>query len=227
MDDMTGRARPPGTGDSADPAGDNSDPQAMLELLTAQQQRTVGATTVDESLLYLAWGIAILVGYVANYMGRVGLWGIGPTLGVVVAVGCGLAAITLTAVHVAQRTRGMSGPANRQGTLWGIAWPALFAGEQLIAVGMARAGASETVLDLYYTGGAGLITGALYLSGGTLWDDPIMYRLGLWILAVFGAGTIIGLPAGLLVMAVLGGGGLLVGAAVAKKRAASRPGPRP
>lgn len=218
MDDITGRGGSPKVGQSADADGDSSDPKAMLELLNAQQRRTAGETTIDDSLLYLAWGVAILVGYTASYLAGSHAWGLPPVLGAAVSIAGGLFAIAVTILHVARRTRGMSGPGNRQGAWWGIAWAILFFGLQLLGAGLARAGASDEILAVFYPGGAGLITGAMYLSGGALWNDSLMYSLGIWILVVFGAAAVVGLPIGFLVMALLGGGGLLVGAAVARRR---------
>ena len=74
---------------------------------------------------------------------------------------------------------------------------------------------------MYYFAAPGLIVALLYLSGGALWQDRLMYGLGAWFVAVFGAATVLGPPEHLLLAAVLGGGAFL-GAGLWERR--RRPG---
>jgi hypothetical protein len=64
------------------------------------------------------------------------------------------------------------------------------------------------------------LTGVLHMAGGALWNDRILYVLGVSISAVNVVGIIIGPGWHALIVAVLGGGGMLVAGLVSWLRMA-------
>jgi len=175
---------------------------------------------VDSALLYLCWGAAWLPGYSLLYLGS----SEGKDASIPLAVagwafaGLMVAALVVTAAHVYSRVHGLRGPSSTQGTMYGLSWFLAFAAMTGLGAGLARAGMSDEVGDLYFFGAPGIVVGLLYLAGGALWLDRTMYALGAWLLAVFTAATLLGTPAAYLVAAGLGGGGFVVAGLWARTR---------
>ena len=126
----------------------------------------------------------------------------------------------MTIVHVTHRTRGIAGASARQGALYGVAWPVGFLAQSMIVGGLAQAGASGEVIALAANAIAALVVGLLYIAGGLLWRATSMYVLGAWMALIGAAAALAGLPDSYLVMALAGGGGMLVGAARSRRSAA-------
>lgn len=188
-----------------------------LAIIAAQRQRA-DDTRPSGAVLFALWGAAWFVGYGAFWLtsrddGR-------PSLpAVVVAITVGVVALVITIVHVMHRTRGIAGASARQGALYGLAWPIGFLAQSMIVGGLGRAGASDEVTALAANAIAALVVGLLYVAGGLLWDATSMYVLGAWMALTGAAAALIGVPESYLVMALAGGGGMLVGAVVVKVRA--------
>ena len=53
------------------------------------------------------------------------------------------------------------------------------------------------------------------MAGGALWQQRSMYAIGTWMIATAGAASLVAMPAGYLVMALAGGGGMLLACALA------------
>ena len=187
-------------------------PADALAIIAQQQARAEG-TRPSSRLLFRLWGAAWLVGYGA-------LWltardGSAPSLlAAAVAVGGGVAAIAVTIVHVGHRTRGIAGASARQGAMYGWAWAIGFSAQSMIVGGLAQAGASDEVIALAANAIAALVVGLLYVAGGVIWDSIAMYLIGGWMALAGAAAAVAGLPGTYLVMAVAGGGGMLVGGLV-------------
>lgn len=210
------------------PAPDAAEDDEPLDLraglaIVDAQRRAVRNATVDDRLLFAVWGLAWVVGYGARWWGATQDPG-GPAEGVAAAVFgvCLVTALVVTLVHVLRATRGVRGVSRSTGAMYGWAWFLGFAAQGTIVGGLARAGADDVVLTTAANGIALLVVGLLYLAGGALWQEKPLYALGAWILVMTVVTSLVGLPAGYLVMAAGGGGGLLVGALVAtwRRRAA-------
>ncbi|MDQ0372872.1 hypothetical protein [Cellulomonas humilata] len=193
----------------ADAAPDLAD---ALAIIAAQRARAED-TRPSGPLLFGLWGAAWLVGYGA-------LWlttrddGSPSALAVGVAIASGVVALAVTVVHVMHRTRGIAGASAREGALYGVAWPVAFLAQSMIVGGLAQAGASGAVISLAANAIAALVVGLLYIAGGLLWRATSMYVLGAWMALTGAAAALTGFPDSYLVMALAGGGGLLVGALV-------------
>ncbi|KQR17542.1 hypothetical protein [Cellulomonas sp. Leaf334] len=197
----------------ADAAPDLAD---ALAIIAAQRARADDTRPVG-ALLFGVWGAAWLVGYGA-------LWltarddGDASLLAVGVAITAGVVALVVTITHVLHRTRGIAGASAREGALYGLAWPVAFLAQSMIVGGLSQAGASGEVISLAANAIAALVVGLLYIAGGLLWRATSMYVLGAWMALTGAAAALTGFPDSYLVMAVAGGGGMLVGALVVTVR---------
>jgi len=64
--------------------------------------------------------------------------------------------------------------------------------------------------NLLWAGAMVALTGALHMAGGAVWNDSLIYRLGLSISIVNVIGILIGPGWHALIVAVFGGGGMLL-----------------
>jgi len=189
------------------------DPAETLRLIQVQQDRARAATEPDGRLLYLAWGIAWLVGYLCLYLSA-GADGQAAPWAFVVFSGAIVSAVAFTIVHSVTRTAGTRGVSARTGAMYGWSWMLGFLTLGLVLGGLARAGASEEVMALASNAFACVVVGLLYLGGAAAFQDVRLFVLGVWILLVAAVATYAGLPLTYLVMAALGGGGFLVMAGI-------------
>ncbi|MNW54505.1 hypothetical protein D3C74_321070 [compost metagenome] len=125
-----------------------------------------------------------------------------------------VSAVAITIVHIMTRVSGVRGASARSGALYGWAWFISFAAMSMVLGGLARAGANPEVMALASNSLSCLVVGIMYLAGGAMWQETRLYVLGVWILLVAGAATIVGQPGLYLVMAAAGGGGFLLMALV-------------
>lgn len=191
------------------------DPAAGLEIIAAQRARFRDDAQVDGRVLFVIWGVAWLVGYGALWLGtRSQVVYDPPANAFWVFAACIGGAVVLTLVHVLRRTSGMQGPHVRAGAMFGWSWFLGFAVMSLLIGSIVRSGASPVVVALVSNTVACLIVGLLYMASGAFQHQPWLFWLGAWILVVAATASRVGLPATYLVMALAGGGGLLVGAAI-------------
>jgi hypothetical protein len=183
------------------------DPAAALAIIE-QQRRQAGLTRVSNAVLFAVWGLAWLVGYGALWLsGRHGE--VSPASALVFGA-CVLVGLVATFWHVTRRMRGIVGSGPRTGAMFAGAWVVGYAAQGMTIGGLARAGASDDVVQLVANASGALVVGLLFLAGGMMWRSPGMYGLGAWMCLVAGAAALVGLPGSYLVMALAGGGGMLV-----------------
>lgn len=194
------------------------DAAELLLLVEREQARTVRALEPDARLLYGAWGAAWLIGFVSLWAWATGRWEVAGAVAGAVFAGCLAVAMAVTGVHVARRTAGLRGVSSRVGAMYGWSWFLAFLTLTAILNGSWRAGVPESVLGLLWSVLSALVVGTLYLAGGALWQDKVQYGLGVWILLAGAAGALAGHPQVYLVMALAGGGGMLLTAALAALR---------
>jgi hypothetical protein len=204
-DEPTEPARP---GDSA-----GLDPAETLRMIRQQQEAARDAVEPDGRVLFGAWGLAWLIGYLAMWStardtGTPAAWA-----GWVLA-GCIVGATALTIVHSVTRTSGTRGASARVGAMYGWTWFLAFTAFGVMLGAMGDAGASAEVQAIAANGFACVIVGLLYLAGGMLFEELRMYAIGGWMLVTAVLAAFAGMPNTYFVMAVAGGGGFLVMVAV-------------
>jgi hypothetical protein len=201
------------------------DAAAGLALIRDQQERVRAAREPDSRLLFGAWGIAWIAGYLSLWasVGREGADPSQPAPWAYVVFGCAiLAAMAFTIVHTVRRTSGVRGVTARWSALYGWSWTIGFFTMSGVLAGLAGAGAPSRVIALAANALACIVVGLLYLGGAIAFQDPSLYAVGVWMLMVAAAATIVGLPGTYLVMALAGGGGFLLMAGVSQVLRARR-----
>jgi hypothetical protein len=203
---------------TADTADGPADPAAMAALVAAQRAHVVRSTNPDARLLYGVWGAAWLVGFGLLWLADRNGSGLGlgwayAGFGVLMLVG-----VVVTAVHLTHRSSGLSGASRAQRQMLGWTWGLSFGVVAALNVSLGMGGASDDVMTVVTSVVPVLVVGALYMAGGALWGDSVQFGLGVWVCLVAAAGALSGPGPIHLVMAVAGGGGLLIGALVYQLR---------
>jgi hypothetical protein len=209
--------------DRPDEPGETTlDAAASLRLIHEQQERARAATEPDGRALYGAWGVAWLVGYLCLWTSSRrtadgaagGVHGQPEPWAFAVFGGALTAAMVFTVVHTVTRTAGTRGATARTGAMYGWAWFLGFLAVAFVQGGLARAGASPEVMGLASNATACLVVGLLYLAGGMVFGEARLYVLGVWVLLAAAVASFVGIPLTYLVMALAGGGGFLLLAAL-------------
>ena len=198
------------------------DAAAAMAAIQDQQATYRSRMEIRSAPIYVAWGLAWLVGYTVGWLGLGDDYSVSAPHGLGF-IGCLVAAGIFTMTYIARRARGLRGASNRFGASYSMAWFAAFV---LAAVLMSRLG---SFLDSVGTAQANeigmiasnaipcLIVGTMLMVGGALWDEPLVTGTGGWVLAVTVVATLVGGSAMWLIMAVAGGGSFFVAAALSSQ----------
>ena len=200
-----------------------ADPAESLRLIARERATTARRLMPDPRLLLWPWGLAWLIGFGVFFL-RFGpdeqvFVDMPDYLPLTVLLGLITLAGITTGVVGARAGRQVSGPSSRQGAMYGFTWSVAFIG---MAVLFSRISDLLPVPDanLLWAGAMVALTGALHMAGGALWNDRVLYILGLSISVVNVVGIIIGAGWHALIVAVLGGGGMLLAGLVSWLRMA-------
>lgn len=163
------------------------------------------------------WGVAWTVGFLALWSGYEGgnpwfqlpLAVAGTVFGVLI-----VGSIVISAVIGMRLNRGVRGPSNFSGAVYGIAWPVVSLGAYLIGVALAVNGMDRELQSLFFPAIYALVAGAMYLMGAALWRSVDQLVLGAVIIVAGTVAPFFGAPTNNLVMALLGGGSFLIAALV-------------
>lgn len=196
-------------------------PQESLQVIDATVAEARRAFGFSDAPLYVAWGVAWVALFGAFQLvaapayaplADLPLWVAGAVAAAAIA-----AASVFSAVHSARQSRGIGGASEAMGRRIGIGWFATFATATALVV----------LLDV-----DGPLTGAvfvfaaavLYMGQGAVFTDDVQFGTGLWLAVA----NVVALAAGpelySLLVAVLGGGGLLAAGMLARRRPAETPG---
>jgi hypothetical protein len=185
-----------------------------LALIEQQKHETHRRLGVNPVVFYGPWGAAYLLGFGSIFLTY-------PTAlpwrlpGAVAAVVTGLlfvAATVLSVVTGVRAGRGLRGPSQAAGAMYGWSWTLGFCALTAVNIGVTRLGLPDDAVTLLWSGSSLLLVGVLYLAAGALWQDRFQYGLGVWML-VSGAGSVLaGVPGNFAVVSLAGGGGLLLAA---------------
>lgn len=206
MDDSTGAQVDE---DSALSAGES------LALIERQQQEVRRHLWVNAALFYGPWGAAYLLGFGSIFLTYPTAFPVrlsGVVAAVITAVLFAVAMVVTVAVGT-RAGRGVRGPSQAAGVMYGWSWTLGFVGLGAVNSAVTRAGLPPDAVTLLWSGSSLLLVGVLYLTGGALWQDRFQYGLGVWMLLT-GAGSVLaGVPGNFAVVSLAGGGGLLLAAA--------------
>ncbi len=188
--------------------------EESLNLIAQQNRRNRRELGGGPARMLAAWALAWLLGwgftYYATTTGGIPGW-VG---GVVVAV-LFVAAMGYTGYVSARAGRGIRGPSKTVGAMYGYSWALTSIGLTVVDI---RITSFQTLtsdqVSLLWSGTWLLLTGVMYLAGGMLWQDKLMYGLGAWMIVCSALSVLVGFPANFLVLAVCGGGGFLLAAVV-------------
>jgi hypothetical protein len=197
---------------------DFDDPADALRLIEREQAHLERELTPDPRLMYWPWGIAWLIGSVLFFLRY------GPDGRVSVEMPAWLPLVALTALMIGagittgvvgtRSARQVDGPSSRQGAMYGFTWSVGFTA---LAIVFSRLSPElpEELMGILWAGGMVTLVGVLYMAGAAIWDDRTMFVLGAWISVVNVVGVLIGPGWHALVLAIAGGGGLLVAGLIA------------
>ncbi|HEX2297416.1 MAG TPA: hypothetical protein VHH34_02665 [Pseudonocardiaceae bacterium] len=183
---------------------------AVIERQRAQVGRELD---VNPAVLYAVWGLAWALGFGALALTAAELVPVPLWVGGVVFAAMLVAAMVITGVHIARATRGIRGVSAEVGAMYGWSWALGFGALAAINSALIGAGLTEDQVALLWPATSLLIVGVLYLAGGALWRDRVQFGLGVWVLLTDAVSVFAGVPGNYVVLAVAGGGGLLVAAA--------------
>ena len=110
----------------------------------------------------------------------------------------------------------VTGDSARRGQWYGIAWLLGYVSYGVI-LGRVTDYLPEDQAGLLWAAGSVGLTGVLHLAGGAIWLDRNLFRLGVWLSVINIVGVFAGPGWHSLIVAVAGGGGLLVGGAIARR----------
>jgi hypothetical protein len=184
---------------------------ALIEQQEHEAQRRLGVNPVT---FYGPWGAAYLLGFGSIFLTFPTAlpWRLPGTVAALIT-GVLFVAATISSVVTGVRAgRGLRGPSQAAGAMYGWSWTLGFCALTVVNVGVTRIGLPDDAVTLLWSGSSLLLVGVLYLAAGALWQDKFQYGLGVWML-VSGAGSVLaGVPGNFAVVSLAGGGGLLLAA---------------
>ncbi|VVJ19677.1 Uncharacterised protein [Amycolatopsis camponoti] len=188
--------------------------EESLNLIAQQSRRNRRELGGGPARMLAAWAFAWLLGWGFTYFATQTASVPGWLCGVLVAV-LFVFAITYTGYVSARAGRGIRGPSRTVGAMYGYSWALSSIGLSVIDIRITQFGSlTSDQVSLLWSGTWLLLTGVLYLAGGMLWQDKLMYGLGAWMIVSAGLSVVVGFPANFLVLALCGGGGFLLAAIV-------------
>jgi hypothetical protein len=200
--------------------------RAALAVVDEQQRQVAASLFPGPMPILAAWGCTYLAGFGALWL-TAGSHGAAATWGaVVILAGLGVLASAISVARMARIGRGVAGPSRRAAVMYSWCWPAALIGVFAFDIGLSRHGVPEAALSLLWPGSFLLVVAVLFLAAGVVFGDRAQFGLGLWSLAVAAGSTFAGRPGNFAVLALAGGGGLLVAAGAQFLAARGARGPR-
>jgi len=183
-----------------------------LALIERQHQQAQRGLEPNVVLFFGPWGVAYLFGFGAIFLTyptalpiRLAGWAAAVVTAILFA-----SAVVITAVTGARAGRGLRGPSQAAGIMYGWSWTLGFSALTAVNLGVTRLGLPDEAVTLLWSGSSLLLVGVLYLGGGALFQDRFQYGLGVWMLVSGACSVFAGVPGNFAVVALAGGGGLLL-----------------
>jgi hypothetical protein len=194
------------------------DPASALRLIREQQAEASRQLNPDPRLFMWPWGLAWLIGFGLIFLrfgpdGRVFInlppWLPLTSLFVLLAV-----AGVISGLAGAKAFGQVTGESTRRGTWYGYAWFLGYLTMFVILIQVSDQLSGELVGLLWSASAVGL-TGILHIAGGAIWLDRALFLLGVWLTVINLAGVLAGPGWHALIVALAGGGGILLAGTVA------------
>jgi hypothetical protein len=194
------------------------DPAESLRLIERQRAEAERILTPDPRVFLWPWGLAWLIGFTVYFL-RYGpddrvFVDMPSWVPLLVLMSLIISAGTITGVYGARAGRHVSGPSSGQGVMYGITWTVAFAGTSLV---LSQVGEllPDDRLNLLWAGVMVALTGALHMAGGAIYRDRSLFALGAWVSLINIIGVFTGTGWHSLILAIGGGGGMLVAGTLA------------
>ena len=190
-----------------------ADAAESLRLIERERAETELNITPDPRGLLWPWGFAWLLGFGAFFL-RYGpdnrtFVDLPDWLPLTLLLALFLAAGVFTGWFGSRISRSISGPSNRQGAMYGVAWSVTFAGMSVV-LSTTNGLLPDPKANMLWAGVMVGLTGAMHMAGGAIWNDRNLFLLGAWTSVVNVVGILFGYGWHALILAVLGGGGMLL-----------------
>jgi hypothetical protein len=183
-----------------------------LTVIDERQRQSRASLFPGPAPILAAWGCTYLVGFSAFWLSVHG--NVVPTwVAVLILAGLGTAASAVSLARTTRLGRGVKGPSRRSAIAYSWCWPVGLVAVLAFDLGLTRHGLPESTLSLLWPGSFLLVVAVLFLCGGVLFSDRSQFGLGVLSSAVAAASTFAGWPGNYAVLALAGGGGLLVSSA--------------
>ncbi len=186
----------------------------MLALLDDQQRSVESQMAAFVPVIVGAWGIAWVAGFGALWL----IDGLAPAFSLpapvavtifVALLGAAIALSTVLGIRSGRGVRGTSGDAFT-GAAYGATWMIGSLAVAGLGQGLIANGMSSALAGLYYPAAFVIFSGVMYMLSAAIWRAAPMLVLGVWMLVVGVAAPFFGAPTHYLVLALAGGGGLLL-----------------
>lgn len=205
----------------------NTEPQQqagaaeMLALIESQQRKVERSMLGPIPWMIGIWGVSWIVGFAllwsayedGNPWFRVAMSIAAPVFGILIA-----GAIVASIIIGIRLGRGVKGVSNFSGAVYGVSWTLNGVAFAALGVGLIQNGLSSELASIFFPSAFALMCGGMYLAGAALWREVGMLVLGIIMLAVGAIAPFFGAPTNNLIMAVVGGGALLITAIVFEVR---------
>ncbi|MET8854196.1 hypothetical protein [Amycolatopsis sp. NPDC004625] len=190
--------------------------EESLHLIARQHRRTRRELGGGQARILAAWALAWIVGWGFTYVTTLpGVDVPGWVAGGIVVPLLFLGAVGYTTFTSIRSGRGIRGPSRTIGAMYGYGWAMSSIGLMVVDIRITQFQTlTPDQVSLLWTGTWLLLTGVMYLAGGMVWQDKLMYGLGAWMIVSAALSVLVGYPANFLVLTVCGGGGFLLGAIV-------------
>ncbi len=188
-------------------------PAESLRMIVEQREAAERRLSPDPLVFFGPWGVAWLAGFGLMFLrhgpgGRI-LVPMPAWLPLAVLFALLIGAAILSGVLAGRTYRHVHGRSSVQGAMYGFSWFIAFAGMGLTLQRFSDILPIPDAGLLWATVAVGL-TGALHMAGGAIWQDRMLFGLGVWITLINIVGIVLGPGWHSLVISLAGGAVMLV-----------------
>jgi len=190
-----------------------ADPAESLRMIERERAETELNITPDPRGFLWPWGFAWVIGFGVFFL-RFGphdrvFVDLPDWLPLALLLPLFLAAGIFTGWFGSRLGRSIKGPSSRQGAMYGITWSVGYA-SLAVVLSTTNGLLSDPAGNMLWAGAMVALTGVMHMAGGTIFNDRNLFALGIYTNVVNVIGVFAGAGWHALILAVLGGGGMLV-----------------